>query len=71
MIGRLDFIQEANVYGVPVPGMWMLTTLSVSFNAVTVFPANAVGGGEARDAAEEEGTNSETVAEDWRNASVL
>lgn len=27
MIGRLDFIQEANVYGVPVPGMWMLTTL--------------------------------------------
>lgn len=33
MIGRLDFIQEANVYGVPVPGMWMLTTLSVSFNA--------------------------------------
>lgn len=36
-----------------------------------VFPANAVGGGEARDAAEEEGTDSETVAEDGRNASVL
>lgn len=27
VIGRLDFIQEVNVYGVPVPGMWMLTTL--------------------------------------------
>lgn len=36
---------------------------------VTVFPANAVGGGEA--AAEEEGTDSEAVAEDGRNAPVL
>lgn len=35
---------------------------------VTVFPANAVGGGEAT--AEEEGTDSETVAEDGRNAPV-
>lgn len=29
MIGRLDFIQEANVYGVPVPGMWILMTLRI------------------------------------------
>lgn len=38
---------------------------------VTVFSPNAVGGGEARDKAEEEGTDSEAVAEDGRKASVL
>lgn len=38
---------------------------------VTVFSANAVDEGEARDAAQEEGVDSETVAEDGRNASVL
>lgn len=41
------------------------------FMQVTVFSANAVGGEEARDAAEGEGTDSETVAKDRRNASVL
>lgn len=38
---------------------------------VIVFSANAVGEGEARDAAQEEGVDSETVAEDERNAPVL
>lgn len=38
---------------------------------VTVFSANAVDEGEARDAAQEEGVDSETVAEDERNAPVL
>lgn len=41
------------------------------FMQVIVFSANAVGEGEARDAAQEEGVDSETVAEDGRNASVL
>lgn len=38
---------------------------------VTVFSANAVGEREARDAAQEEGVDSEIVAKDGRNASVL